>query len=137
MATKEQLAFTSFKAGCPGTLNLYRVENQITAGMPDVIAINRSGCVFWLELKAYEDWPKRDSTCIFKGKFEKGQLGFLCSWRSWNGHAFVLLKVGKVYYLIRPSMDLEKFDRLTLMEEALAIGKLEIIEYLEGLQNEN
>lgn len=137
MAFKEQRAWDSFKKSSEGLLKMYRIENMIGEAMPDVKGINRIGTSFWLELKAYDEWPKRETTCILKNKFEKGQLAFLCAWRSWRGHAFVLLRVGTVYYLLRPVMDLESYTRIQLMEAALVIGKKECIEYLENIQNEN
>lgn len=137
---KEQLAYDSFKSSCLGELKLERIENQLGQGMPDVLAINRSGTVFWLELKALVEWPKRDTTCPLKGKFEKGQLAFMASHRSsWNGHAFVLLRVGPVYYLLKPYLDLEKMTYTQLLEgqgmtgPLVTIGKTEIIEYLKAL----
>lgn len=131
---KEQLAYDSFANGCQSILRLERIENMIGESMPDVLGINREGRVFWLELKALVDWPKRESTCPLKGKFEKGQLGFLCSWRTgWDGEAFLLLRVGTVYYLIKPMMDLEKFTTNQLKEFAVATGKQACIEYLEKL----
>lgn len=131
---KEQLAYDSFASGCLGVLRLERIENMVGEAMPDVLGINRDGHVFWLELKALLDWPKRESTFPLKAKFEKGQLGFLCSWRSgWDGHAFLLLRVGTVYYLIKPTMDLDKLTTSQLREAAVAFGKQACIEYLEKL----
>lgn len=131
---KEQLAYDSFASGCLGLLRLERIENMVGEAMPDVLGVNRGGTVFWLELKALHEWPKRATTCPLKSKFEKGQLGFLCSWRSgWDGHAFVLLRVDKVYYLIKPRMDLSELNQIQLMENSVAIGKRECIEYLEKL----
>jgi len=135
---KEQLAYDSFANSCQGELRLERIENMVGESMPDVLGTNRRGINFWLELKALHEWPKRASTCPLKGKFEKGQLGFLCSWRTgWNGHAFVLLRVGTVYFLITPTMDLEKYPTEELMYHVAAVGKAECIEYLKGLTNEN
>jgi hypothetical protein len=102
--------------------------------MADVVGINRKGAAFWLELKAYEAWPIRATTCPLKSKFEKGQLGFLCAWRSWLGNAYVLLKVGKVYYLIPAAMDLESVTRAELVNGAIAVGKSSVIEYLVSLE---
>lgn len=131
---KEQLAYDSFNQGCLGILRLERIENMVGEAMPDVLGINRSGNVFWLELKAIHDWPKRETTCPLKGKFEKGQLGFLCSWRTgWDGNAFVLLRVGVVYYLIKPCMELASMTSAQLLSESMAIGKKGCIEYLEQL----
>jgi hypothetical protein len=136
---KEQLAYDSFKGGCAGKLKLERIENQLGQGMPDVLGTNRSGAVFWLELKALLEWPKRATTCPLNGKFEKGQLAFMAAHRTgWNGHAFVLLRVGAIYYLLKPFTDLEKYTKEQLMNTSIAsplvaIGKDPIIEYLSTL----
>lgn len=137
---KEQLTYDTFKSGCLGTLKLERIENQLGQGMPDVLGTNRSGTVFWLELKALDEWPKRATTCPLKGKFEKGQLAFMAAHRTgWNGEAFVLLRVGKLYLLLKPFMDLESYTKEQLCDTSrasnpvVAVGKDPIIEYLKAL----
>lgn len=133
---KEQKAYDAFKKHAEGRLDLNRIENMVGEAMPDVIAINRGGVVFWLELKALEAWPARATTMPLRGKFEKGQLGFLCSWRTgWKGHAFVLLRVGRVYLLLRPFMDLDKtYTKADIEGAAMVYGTPnEIIEFLEAL----
>jgi len=139
---KEQLAYDSFKNSCVGGLKLERIENQLGQGMPDVLGTNRSGVVFWLELKALVEWPKRATTCPLKGKFEKGQLAFMAAHRTgWNGYAFVLLRVGPVYFLLKPFIDLEDYTKDQLLyphdliskRVLVAFGKENIIEYLKAL----
>lgn len=134
---KEQKAYDTFKLHAAGRIDLNRIENMIAEAMPDVIAINRRGVVFWLELKALEAWPARSTTVPLKGKFEKGQLGFLCSWRTgWQGQSFVLLRVDKVYFLITPSMDLDKtWTRSDIESQSILSGSpVDIIEFLESLK---
>ena len=80
MAFKEQRLWNNFHDIARGSLNMHRIENMISDGMADIIGINRIGTAFWLELKALDKWPARDSTCPLKGKFEKGQLPFLREW---------------------------------------------------------
>lgn len=132
---KEQLAFSAFKEASVGVLNLKRIENTITSGQPDVIAINRKGAVFWVELKALISWPVRDTTAPLKGKFEKGQLSQLREWISWRGHGFVLLRVDKEFFLLDPKLDLEAQGKKEMSERALAVGKKECVKYLEELES--
>jgi hypothetical protein len=135
---KEQRAFSTFKEGSIGKLNLKRIETSTTSGMPDVIGTNRNGFVFWMEVKALDHWPKRDSTLPLKGMFEKGQLSFLCEWNSWKGNAFILLRVGLEYYLLIPSLALPCYTQSDLIEyHCLAKGKDKVINYLIEARNEN
>lgn len=132
---KEQLAFAAFKEASVGVLNLKRIENTITSGQPDTININRKGASFWMELKALHLWPVRGTTPVLKGKFEKGQLSQLREWISWRGHAFVLLRVGKDFFLLDPKLDLESQGHFELAHHALAVGKSQCVEYLAALEN--
>lgn len=132
---KEQKLWSNFRDYSIGLLNMHRIENMIAEGMADVIAINREGAVFWLELKALDKWPARATTCPLKGKFEKGQLPFLRQWRSWKGHSFVLLRVGLDYFLLDPRLDLDKLTKDGLVELAAFVkGRAEVREYLEDLE---
>lgn len=133
MAFKEQKAYDNFSADSVGVLKLYRVENMIGSAMPDVIGENRKGAAFWLELKALHEWPKRATTCPLKGKFEKGQLGWLRAWVSWNGRAYVLLRVGVDFYLLDPRNALDELPTSQLIESALVTGKATIIKFLSEL----
>lgn len=132
---KEQRAFITLKDSSVGVLNLKRIETSTTSGMPDVKGINRKGASFWIEMKALDEWPKRESTCPLKGAFEKGQLSFLCEWISWKGRSFVVLRVGVEYHLFRPRLDLERLTKAELLDPSvcLATGKKEVIEYLKEL----
>ena len=108
--------------------------------MPDVVGINSCGAVFWLELKALREWPKRAATVPLKNKFEKGQLTFARRWNIMNGNSFVLLRVEKTFYLFKPihrtdSGNLDSLTQSELIANSLLIGKpSEIVEYLENLK---
>lgn len=135
--TKEQALWDGLKAGATGRLLLHRVENAARSAMSDVIGSNRKGVAFWLELKALHEWPKRDSTPPLRGAFEKGQLGFLREWRSWQGKGFVVLKVGAArdaeWLLLPPTMNLELPTRAELRSLSLSSDKESLITFLEGL----
>lgn len=119
-------------------LKLKRVENKIGESMPDIIGQNMHGGVFWIESKALHDWPKRASTTPLKNAFEKGQLAFGRSWIDWGGHSFVFLRVGSgprvEWLLLSPKSPLIELTREGLAEQALAIGKSAVIEYLDGIR---
>lgn len=131
----EQKAWDSFKRGIdPRKLKAYRIENLYSGdGMADTLIQNRNKGVFWLELKAMEDWPVRETTKPLRGIFEPGQLGFGQSWLFWGGWSFVLLRVGTEFYLLDPRLDLENMTRAQIVTSAVRTGKKEIITYLEIL----
>lgn len=103
-------------------------------GMSDVIGQNRRGVVFWIENKALPEWPARHTTFPLVDSFEPGQIPFMRQWKWWNGHAFVLLRVGLDFLLLDPNMDLKAMTALELIHGATRQGKLAICEYLERLE---
>jgi hypothetical protein len=134
---REQKSWDTFsKAFDPRQVKPYRIENLYSGdGMPDVLLINRSGTVFWIENKAIEYWPARSTTLPLRNSFEPGQLGFQRQWREWHGIAFTLLRVGLDYYLLDPDEPLDKMTRAELIERAtVCAGKTEIATYLELLK---
>lgn len=134
--TKEQRAYDSFSRRAQKVLRLWRMET-INTGMADVIGKNERAGVFWLEMKALDDWPKRPTTFPLKGAFEKGQIGFLKEWGNAGGHGFVLLRVGEsAYYLFDPKNvdgDLRTMTREDLVRAAVVFGVDAVIEYLARL----
>lgn len=139
--TPEQLAWDALKgASLTKKFDLHRNENSAAGAMPDVVGINYHGSVFWLELKALREWPKRATTVPLKNKFEKGQLTFARRWNMLGGNSFVLLRVEKTFYLFRPlhKTEVGAVNMLTqseLIENSLLIGKpSEVVEYLENLK---
>lgn len=131
---KEQRAWDRIRdANDPRTLKLVRIENLCGEGTPDLIGQNRNGTVFWLENKALEEWPKRASTPVLSGAFRPGQIPFMEAWRQWNGHAFVLLRVGLEFYLFLPSEELYVNTKSELILKALAVGKAAILNHLKAL----
>lgn len=110
--------------------------------LPDIIGINRKARTFWIELKALDAWPVRDSTLPLKNVFEPGQVPFLKEWRGFGGWSFVLVKIGTgreaQWCLFTPlggvTKDLTELTRSELIQEAaIALGLDSIIEYLEKL----
>lgn len=136
---REQKSWDTFKNSLdPRTLKPFRIENLYTgSGMPDVLMINRRGVVFWIENKAIERWPARDSTCPMRGIFEPGQISFGRQWIEWHGLSFVLLRVGLEYFLMDPRDNLEQMRQTDIYGHCLEHGKAEIIKYLENLKHED
>ncbi len=114
--------------------------------LPDIIGINQRGTTFWVELKALDAWPARESTLPLKNAFEPGQVPFLKEWRGFGGWSYVLVKIGAghaaQWMLLTPlggtvnreHRDLTEMTRSDLINQAaVALGLDSIIEYLENL----
>lgn len=114
-------------------MRAWRVENQVIAGMSDVININIKGTVFFVENKALIAWPIRTATYPLRTAFEPGQIPFMREWKKWKGHAFVLLRVEKQYYLLDPNLPLDTMTKENLIEHAVLIGKETILDYFAEL----
>lgn len=138
MGKKETKAVDKLISSSSGRLKLFKIENTIGSAMPDLIGENRSGKSFWLEAKHLDAWPKRESTFPLKGAFEKGQQAWSKAWISWNGNAFLFLRVGEIrtyhYFLIEFTRDdLELKTQLELMTLTIREGIENIIDFLENL----
>jgi hypothetical protein len=134
--TLEQKSWDSFSGAIdPRKIKAIRIENLYNGdGMPDVLCINRRGTVFWIENKAIEEWPKRESTFPMKNSFEPGQLTFGRMWKFWGGLSFVLLRVGKSQYIILdPDLPLDSLTQHELITQSYFLGKDVIMNYLESL----
>lgn len=138
MGKKETKEVSTIISKCEGRLKLFKVENMVGAAMPDVVGENRKGAAFWFEAKHLEKLPVRESTPPLRGAFEKGQLGWGASWRSWGGHAFVVVIVGsgssKDYFLFVSEKGLDALTKKEFLEKALVSGFENIVSYLEGLK---
>ena len=79
-------------------LNMYRIENRVSSGMPDIHYISRSpisenGSSGWIELKYIESFPK-------KGKLSVGLRLAQHLWHKkyrllYGGQTWVLVRVGR------------------------------------------
>lgn len=135
--TPEQRSWDTFKSHIrPAHLRAKRIEDMAGDGTPDVIIQNTKGTVAWIENKALPAWPKRGDTLPLANAFEPGQVPFLRSWCQWGGHAFVLLRVETLHYLLDPVSRLGDLREQTcneLVSGAIRSGTHNIIEYLERL----
>ena len=131
---KEKNGWDTFRRSLPADIRCWRIENQLVDGMADVVGLNANGHFFWLENKALDDWPKRSDTLPLRRVFEKGQLPFLREIRSRRGHAYVLLRVDKQFYLLDPyKLDLQQATKDDLIATCISSEKPYIIHFLRHL----
>jgi hypothetical protein len=88
-------------------LRMYRVENRVMKGMPDVHYI-REGKSGWIELKYLKAWPKnRVSTGL-----KLNQCLWLKEYDEHKGDCWILLRVGRDYTGLIHGREAKKiFDR--------------------------
>ena len=96
MRLREQRLWDSLRNNIRRDVKLERVENGLGAGMPDVLGIFES-MVFWIELKAIDAWPVRDSTPALGNEdgLNVDQRNWLLDWYNREGTAMVLIGVGR------------------------------------------
>lgn len=95
MRKTEQKLWDRLRSNLGKHVRLERVENVVTVGMPDVIAVCCSKVV-WIELKAVEEYPARKATPILgeaKG-LSIHQRNWHIDWARWGGVSIVLVGVG-------------------------------------------
>lgn len=136
---KEQRAYKNLQDNALGILNCKRIENQNGSGMSDFVVQSHYGFDIWLEIKAMDALPVRDTTLPLRGHFEKGQLAFLREKISWGGHGFVALRVDRDWWLFDPTIELE-----LVTKKGMGVCSLvdrgtvkDIINYLENLKHED
>lgn len=134
MNQKERNAWDHFRKYTNGRLLLKRMEGM-SSGMADTINENANGVTFWMEVKSLYRWPARVNTQPLRRSFEPGQLPFLREWKCWKGHAFVLLEVDHIYYLLNPDDELEQMRASEIKCNAISFGMESIIQFLMGLGN--
>ena len=86
---------------------MYRVENKVMKGMPDVHYIDKQGNSGWIELKFLESWPKK----VLSIGLRMNQSLWLTSYARNKGSCWVLLKVGRDYTALMKGKDADKLFR--------------------------
>ena len=71
----------------------HRVENSISAGMPDLCGVGHNGVTSWVELKALGSWTRVLG-------LRREQVIWLRRWCQAGGRAWVLVKVGRGVLLV-------------------------------------
>ena len=91
-------------------LKMYRVENRVMRGMPDIHYINKDGESGWIELKYLNHWPeKRVSTGL-----ALNQVIWLKEYKRHKGHCWVLIRIGRNFIgLIDGSNSKEVYNRVS------------------------
>jgi len=132
---KETLAREAFQKASMGIILIELIENQMSEATADTKCINRKGASFWIEIKALDDWPARAGTAPLRNSFERGQIPFLKQWMSWNGKAYVLLRVGQEFFLLNPKSEIPLVEatQKEIRDTAIRIGLVRIILFLEEL----
>ncbi len=79
---------------------MYRVENRVMKGMPDIHYI-KNGKTGWIELKYLPKWPvKRMSIGLMKN-----QSFWLKQYDEENGRCWVLIRIGRDYIALVDGKD--------------------------------
>ena len=120
------------KTGDP-RLKLERIENIAGSINPDVHGGNLLNAEFWIELKACENPPKRDSTLILEPLFRPGQIPWAQDWAKYGALCFTISSVGTDHVLLW-TKDVPGLTKGMLPEFTLASGWRGIIEYLATLE---
>ncbi len=90
-------------------LDAHPVENITGVGTPDVECV-----AGWIELKYMREWPKRADTVVRFPKYTPQQRSWHKRRRSRGGNVWLLLKVGRMEWLIfDAAVAANLFDTLT------------------------
>ena len=88
-------------------LKMYRVENRVAQGMPDVHYIGY-GEAGWIELKYINHWPKRR----FVSGLRLNQAMWAKNYISRGGQSWILIRVGRDFtVLVNGKYGKDIFDR--------------------------
>jgi len=87
-------------------LKMYRVENKVMKGMPDIHYI-RNGESGWIELKYLPEWPK---TRVSIG-LRQNQSLWLQGYRKKKGKSWILIRIGRAYTCLIDGKDAEKIHK--------------------------
>lgn len=88
-------------------LTMYRVENRVAQGMPDVHYI-REGKSGWIELKYIDKWPKKR----FVSGLRLNQAMWANKYISKEGKSWILIRVGRDFtVLVNGKFARDLFDR--------------------------
>jgi hypothetical protein len=94
-------------------LKMYRVENKVMRGMPDIHYINKKGKSGWIELKYIPNWPeKRVSTGL-----ALNQVLWLNEYKKYKGRCWILIRIGRDFIgLINGEKSKQVYNRVSKVE---------------------
>jgi hypothetical protein len=81
-------------------MKMYRVENRVMQGMPDVHYI-KDGKTGWIELKYLPEWPKKRMSIGLR----KTQSFWLKQYDEQKGKCWVMLRIGRDYIALIDGKD--------------------------------
>ena len=122
-------------------LDAVPVENPACPGTPDVWTL-----AGWIELKELDSWPVRETTTVKIPHFTVRQRGWLK--RNWfrGGLSFVIIKVGRLEWLLLDGYwaaeNIGKSTRAELVESAIrhfsnGLDKKELLRCLQDIRTLN
>lgn len=95
MRLKEQKLWDAMRSNTTPATRLYRVENMIEEGIPDVMALSH-GWVTWCELKAVLVLPRRTSTRVLGNDgLSVAQRNWHMTWNQNGGRALIVIGIGQ------------------------------------------
>lgn len=136
---KEQKLWDRMRRAVGEKVRLERVENVMTVGMPDVLAL-ADGHVTWAELKAVDGYPARPATRVLgvEGLSIK-QKNWHLSWRRNGGTSIIVVGVARDLYALHGSHHdhVNEYSRAELECHAFARDWDGVINFLRAHKNEN
>jgi hypothetical protein len=110
----ESAFWRATKAGLDPRFRLWRIENSVGPGTPDVFFLERStGATGWLELKSIKEYPARATTAVF------GSRGLRADQKPWiheywwlGGSVWILARVDRDRFLV-PGLMAQSFNEMT------------------------
>jgi hypothetical protein len=84
-------------------MKMYRVENRVMKGMPDVHFI-KDGVSGWIELKFLPDWPKKRMPTGLK----LNQALWLDKYSENGGRCWILIRIGRDFMGLAPGANAKR-----------------------------
>lgn len=114
-------------------VRLERIENLVSVGSPDVIAI-KNGQVTWIELKAVETFPAKADTRVLGAKgLSVAQRNWHYQWYANDGASLILIGVGPgIIYAIHGFLadGVNEMSRGELEKHSVAKDWVALFDYL-------
>ena len=125
------------KATDKAKIRLERIENAVSDGIPDVLAIARGGVVTFVELKQIEAFPMRATTRLLpSGKgLRLSQRNWHLEWNRHEGRSLIVVGVGLQTIYCVPGVFADEINSMTearMRTFSVANGWQEVERYLRG-----
>ena len=94
-------------------VKMYRVENRVSEGMPDVHYI-KDGKSGWIELKYLAEWPARNKICV---GLRLNQSFWLDEYKQLKGRCWILIRIGREFVGLIDGADAKKvYEKIPVKE---------------------